>query len=124
MFDEHKSAIADWTGGNRCGAGLPRSTRIEPSEAGPQGQRRAGMDAQFDTGDLKLIKRLELVPQRRGVDAQLEATADEPDMRAVENRFIKRTAGYGQRKGTAYAPWRKFGVPADVLAKAAISRGK
>ena len=73
---------------------------------------------------MKPIKRLELMQDRRDNDAQLAALAEEPDMTAVEAGFITHAATYGNRKGIAYATWREFGVPAELLGRAGITRGQ
>ena len=65
-----------------------------------------------------------MLQDRRDIEKQLAALADEPDMSAVEAGFIEHAASYGQRKGIQYATWREAGVPADLLAKAGISRGQ
>ena len=86
--------------------------------------RRADTDAQLAAGDLKPIKRLELMQDRRDIDAQLAELQAEPDMTAVEDGFITHAANFGKRKGIAYATWREAGVPADLLARAGITRGQ
>ena len=80
--------------------------------------------SQLAAGDLKPIKRLELMQDRRDIDAQLAALADEPDMTAVENGFVSHAANYGARKGISYATWREFGVPAELLGRAGITRNQ
>ncbi len=87
-------------------------------------ERRAAIDSQLAAGDLKPIRRLELMQDRRDIDAQLVALADEPDMTVVEAGFITHAVAYGTRKGIAYATWREFGVAADMLARAGITRGQ
>ena len=73
---------------------------------------------------MKPIKRLELMQDRRGIETQLAAIDDEPDMTAVEAGFIEHAAAYGSRKGIQYATWREAGVPADLLGRAGITRGQ
>ena len=46
-----------------------------------------------------------------------------PDLTALEKDFVKSAKSYSQRKGITYGAWREFGVPAEVLRKAGISRG-
>ena len=67
--------------------------------------------------------RIEAAAVRDCLEA-LEALQAEPDMTAVEAGFIEHAANYGARKGIAYATWREFGVAADVLNKAGITRGQ
>ena len=130
MTDEHKTAIA----AGRIEAGTVRDY-LEALEANrpkrgrqvsPEklAERRGAVDALLAAGDVKPIKRLELLQDRRDLDAQLAALADEPDMSSVEQGFITHAASYGQRKGIQYATWREAGVPAELLAKAGISRGQ
>ena len=130
MSDEHKAAIA----AGRIEAAAVRDY-LEALEAqrpkrgrqvSPEtlAARRADIDAQLADGDVKPIKKLEMLQDRRDIDAQLAALADEPDMTAVENGFIAHAASYGQRKGIAYATWREIGVSAELLGKAGISRGQ
>lgn len=45
-------------------------------------------------------------------------------LEAVEQGFITHAASYGQRKGIRYATWREAGVPAELLARAGITRGQ
>ena len=85
--------------------------------------RRADIDTQIAASDIKPIKRLELMQDRRDLDERLADLQAEPDMSAVEQGFVTHAASYGQRKGIAYATWREFGVAADMLAKAGITRG-
>lgn len=129
MSDEHKAAIA----AGRIEAAAVRDYLEALESSRPRrgrqlsaemlAERRAGIDAQLDAGDLKPIKRLELLQSRRDIDAQLAAIAEEPDMTAVEAGFIEHAASYAQRKGIQYATWREAGVSADLLTKAGISRG-
>lgn len=129
MTDEHKAAIAAGRTEAAAVRGYLEALETQRPKRGRQvsaetlTERRAGIDSQLAAGDLKAIKRLELMQDRRDIDAQLDAIANEPDMSAVEAGFIAHAANYGQRKGIAYATWREFGVPADVLGRAGITRG-
>ena len=129
MSDEHKAAIA----AGRIEAAAVRDylealetnrprpgRRVSPERLAA---RRSDIDAQLGAGGLKTMKRLELMQERRDVDAQIAELEAEPDMTAVEAGFVAHAADYGARKGIAYATWREFGVAADVLAKAGITRG-
>ena len=130
MSDEHKAAIA----GGRIEAAAVRDylEALESSRpkrgrrATPEmlTARRAHIDAQLAASDVEPVKRLELLQDRRDIDAQLAALADESDMTAVENGFVAQAAAYGSRKGIQYATWREAGVPAELLARAGISRGQ
>lgn len=130
MSDEHKAAIAagrveaaavrDYL--EALESSRPRRGRQVSAET--LAERRAGIDAGLDSGDLKPLKRLELMQNRRDIDAALAAIAEEPDMSSVEAGFVEHAAAYGQRKGIAYATWREAGVPAELLTRAGISRGQ
>lgn len=130
MTDEHKAAIA---AGRTEAAAVrdylealesQRPKRGRQVSAETLAERRAGIDSHLAAGDLKPIKRLELMQDRRDINAQLAAMADEPDMSTVETGFIAHAANYGQRKGIAYATWREAGVSAELLTRAGITRAK
>ena len=127
MTDEHKAAIAagriesaavrdylDALESNRP----KRGHRASPESLAA---RRADIDTQLAAGDLKPIKRLELLQYGRDIDKQLEALQAEPDMSAVEQGFITHAANFGNRRGIQYATWREAGVPAELLARAGIN---
>lgn len=87
-------------------------------------ERRAGIESQLAVGGLKAIKRLELLQARRDIHAALEALDAESDMTEVEKGFVAHAASYGQRRGIEYPTWREAGLPAELLARAGITRGK
>lgn len=130
MSDDHKAAIA--AGRIEAAAVSDYLEALEGQRPKPGRratpekltERRAGIDAQLAAGDVKPIKRLEMLQTRRDIDTQLAALADEPDMTSVEAGFVTHAASYGQRKGITYATWREAGVPAELLGKAGISRGQ
>ena len=130
MSDEHKAAIA--AGRIEAAAVRDHLDALETSkpkrgrQVGPEtlAARRADIDAQLAGGAMKPIKRLELMQDRRDVGARLADVQAEPDMTAAENGFVAHAASYGQRKGIAYATWREFGVPAELLSRAEITRSR
>ena len=130
MSDEHKAAIA--AGRIEAAAVRDYLDALETSKPKPGrrvspetlASRKADIDAQLAAGGMKPIKQLELMQDRRDIDAQLAELQTEPDMGAAEIGFIKHAASYGTRKGIQYATWREAGVPAEVLARAGITRGK
>lgn len=127
MSDEHKAAIA----AGRIEATAVRdylealeSNRPKPGRrpsAESLNAKREAIDAQI--ADAKPIQRLNLMQERRDVDAAIEALQVEPDMASVEEGFVTHAANYGQRKGIQYATWREFGVSTDMLGRAGITRG-
>ena len=130
MSDDHKAAIA--AGRIEAAAVRDYLDALETNRpkrgrrATPETltARRADIDAQLAAGTLKPIKRLELMQDRRDIDAQLADLQAEPNMTAVEDGFVTHAKNYGDRKGIAYATWREFGVAADLLARAGITRGQ
>ena len=130
MSDDHKAAIA--AGRIEAAAVRDYLDALETNRPKPGRQvspetlaaRRAAIDAQLSSGDIKPIKRLELMQDRRDIDERLADLQAEPDMSAVEAGFIAHAASYGARKGISYATWREFGVAAELLARAGITRGR
>lgn len=130
MTDEHKAAIA--AGRIEAAAVRDYLEALESSRPRPGRrmsseklqERRVELGAELASGSLKAMKRLETLQALRDIDTQLEALQAEPDMTAVEAGFVEHASSYGARKGIAYATWREFGVPADVLSKAGITRGQ
>jgi len=77
-----------------------------------------------ETAAASSLRRLQLLQERRDLEAELEAKAGaraDPD--GLEAEFTRVAKAYGQRKGITYPTWREMGVPADVLARAGITRG-
>lgn len=129
MSDEHKAAIAAGRVETAAVSGYLEALEAQRPKRGRQitperlEARLAEIDAQL-ADDLKPMKRLALMQDRRDVEAQLAALADEPDMSAVEAAFIAHAASFGARRGIAYATWREAGVPAELLGRAGITRGQ
>jgi hypothetical protein len=69
------------------------------------------------------VSRLNLIQERKDLEAELGAIDRKVDMGDLESGFIGVAASYAERKGISYATWREVGVPAEVLRKAGISRG-
>jgi hypothetical protein len=68
--------------------------------------------------------RLELIQRRRDLEVELAGMqAGGNDISALEKAFVKVGKSYANRKAISYAAFREFGVPADVLKRAGISRG-
>jgi hypothetical protein len=68
--------------------------------------------------------RLELIQRRRDLEVELATMqAGGTDLTALERGFVKVGKAYAQRKGIGYAAFREFGVPAEVLKKAGVTRG-
>ncbi|MEX0663974.1 MAG: hypothetical protein WD598_04290 [Acidimicrobiia bacterium] len=85
-------------------------------------KRLVAIDAEFNGASS--LHRLQLTQERRDLKAELAAmeAGTTADVTALEAGFVQVANGYAQRKGIAYATWRDFGVSADVLKKAGITR--
>ena len=67
--------------------------------------------------------RLELIQRRRDLEVELAGMqAGGIDISALERAFVKVGKSYAGRKSISYAAFRVFGVPADILKRAGISR--
>jgi hypothetical protein len=67
--------------------------------------------------------RLELIQRRRDLEVELAGMqAGGTDISALEKAFVKVGKTYANRKAISYAAFREFGVPADILKRAGISR--
>lgn len=130
MSDEHKAAIAagrieaaavrDYL--EALEAHQPRRGRQVTAEQ--LAERKAAIDAQLESDELKPMKKLTVLQARRNLENALQAHNAQPDMTEVENGFVAHAASYARRKGIQYATWREYGVPAELLTKAGISRGQ
>ena len=69
------------------------------------------------------LQRLQLVQERRDLEAELAGMGTKVDLAKLEAEFVKVAKAYSQRKGIEYASWRELGVAADVLRRAGIGRG-
>ncbi len=70
------------------------------------------------------IDKLELLKQRRDLEAERAARSPVAAIAPLERDFVKVARSYGARKGIDYSLWRAAGVPAAVLTKARIQRGR
>jgi uncharacterized protein HemY len=103
-------------------------------EAIDNGARRPGrrrspeaIDKQIAEVDASLreargIDRLNLVKQRRDLEAARAKLAAVADHGGLERDFVRVARSYGERRGIDYAMWREVGVPAAVLTKAKVPR--
>ena len=69
------------------------------------------------------IDELQLLQERRDLQAEVETMDSGVDLDALEEGFVEVAKSYGERKGIAYATWRDVGVPAAALKRAGIGRG-
>jgi uncharacterized protein YicC (UPF0701 family) len=73
--------------------------------------------------DTSSLQKLQLLQERRDLEAELAKAGQTADLSSLEAAFAKVAKAYGERKGIAYATWRELGVDAEVLNKAGITRG-
>ena len=124
MSDEHKAAIAAGrveTAAVRryletLDSARQRSGRNQSPEA--LQAKRARLDSELV--DAKPLRRLQLLQDRRDVDAALAEAAAAPSSTDAETGFVEHAASYATRHGIEYATWREFGVPAEMLRQADI----
>lgn len=74
--------------------------------------------------DASAIEELQLVQERRDLVAELDSKEADTDITEFEDNFVAVAKAYGDRKGISYASWREVGVPAAVLSRAGITRGR
>ncbi len=84
---------------------------------------------QLDAIEVKLadatpLQKLKLVQERMDLEKERERLQAANDLSKYEDDFVKDAKAYGEEKGISYAAWRAMGVPAVLLKKAGISRGR
>jgi hypothetical protein len=67
---------------------------------------------------------LKLVQERRDLLAERDVLASPVDLAGLEDAFVEIAESYSARQGISYQSWREIGVPAQVLARAGISRSR
>ncbi|HEX5615265.1 MAG TPA: hypothetical protein VFZ83_08935 [Acidimicrobiia bacterium] len=129
MSDAHKQALAE-------GRAQSRAVRdyLDALEANrpKRGRRRTAETVERQLTETREAlaaaggsAKLELIQRRRDLEvelATLQAGGGGIDLSALEQSFVEHGKAYAQRKAISYAAFREFGVPADVLKKAGISR--
>jgi hypothetical protein len=128
MSAEHKAALAE---GRNLSRSVGRYLEALEAHKPKRGRKRTPESVKKNLAavqdSLKTAsgaRRLELIQQRRALEVEMAGMqAGGPDMSALEKEFVRSAKGYSERKGITYGAWREFGVPAEVLRKAGISRG-
>lgn len=127
MSDEHKAALAEGRAEGRAvrdyleGLRSTRPKRGRKRTPASIQDRLAKIDASLAAASA--IEELQLVQERRDLEAELAAMEGGVDMDALEEAFVGVAKSYAERKGISYASWRDVGVPAAVLKRAGILRG-
>jgi hypothetical protein len=126
MSDDHKAALSQ-------GRSESRAVR-EYLEALDQHRPRRGRRRTRESIEKRLatvegelasappLQRLQLVQERIDLTRELDEGDSTVDLAALEDEFVKSARSYGDRKRISYAAWRELGVPAEVLARAGITR--
>ena len=126
MTAEHKQALADGRAEGRAVKAYldaleqqkPRRGRKRTADS--IGRRLAAIEQQLP--EASSLQRLQLVQERRDLEAELAGMDTTVDLTALEADFVKVAKSYSARKGIEYASWRELGVAADVLKKAGVTR--
>ena len=127
MTDEHKAALERGRAQGRSvreylealRSSKPKRGRKRTSES--INARLAKIEADLETASA--IDELQLVQERRDLQAELEQLDVATDTTAIEDAFVAVAKSYGERKGISYASWRDVGVSAATLRRAGITRG-
>jgi len=128
MSDDHKAALAE---GRRQSRAVSRYLEALEANRPKRGRKRTpdSVKKRLAAVETELrsasgLQRLSLLQERRDLEVELAGmSAGSPDIGSLEKEFVKVAKGYSQRKGISYGTWREFGVPAEVLKKAGITRG-
>ena len=128
MSAEHKTALAE---GRNHAKTVGRYLEALEANKPKRGRKRTADSVKKRLGSVESelkaaagIQRLSLLQERRNLEVELAGMqGGGPDLGGLEKEFVKVAKPYAQRKGITYGAWREFGVPADVLKKAGISRG-
>jgi len=128
MSDAHKASLAQ---GRLEGRVVRNYLESLQQHAPKRGRRRtaetvdrrlAAIEDELPSADP--LRRLKLVQERRDLSVEREHLAEPFDMSAAEDEFVEIAASYSERQGISYQSWREIGVPAAVLSRAGISRGR
>lgn len=76
-----------------------------------------------ELAEASAIEELQLLQERRDLQAELDSMGGGVDIEALEEAFVGVAKSYGERKGIVYATWRDVGVSAATLKRAGIGRG-
>jgi hypothetical protein len=126
MSDSHKAALAD---GRRQGLAVRRYLEALQAHKPKRGRKRtpesirrrlAKIDTELETADQ--LKRLQLTQEQINLNAELARLEAGVDLSELEEAFVEAAGPYSDRKRISYTAWRAMDVPADVLARAGITR--
>lgn len=128
MSADHKAALAE---GRRQGHAVSAYLNALEAHKPKRGRKRTPESIQKKLSSISDemssasgSRKLELMQERRDLEAELQARDNNQDLAQLEADFIEVAAAYSDRKGIEYATWREFGVPAATLKAAGVSRAK
>ncbi len=126
MTDEHKAALERGRAEGRVVRDYLEALRNSKPKRGrkrtPESIRARLDKIESELPDASAIEELQLVQERRDLNAELEAFDSGVDLAELERSFVEVAKSYGERKGISYSSWRDVGVPAAVLSSAGIKR--
>jgi len=127
MSDEHKAALERGRAEGRIVRDYLEALRNSKPKRGrkrtPESIKKRLDQLEQELTDASAIEELQLVQERRDLQAELEAMSDTVDITELENSFVEVAQSYAERKGISYASWRDVGVAAGTLTRAGIKRG-
>ena len=127
MSDTHKEALAEGRNHARIvGSYLDALEANKPKRGRkrtPDSVKKRLAAGATELKDAKSRTRLDLLQERRNLEVELATMqASTPDLSGLEKEFVRVAKAYSSKKGISYGAWREFGVPADTLKKAGVSR--
>ena len=128
MSDTHKEALAEGRNHARIVGRYLEALEANKPKRGrkrtPDSVKKRLATVGDELKDASGLTRLNLLQERRDLEVELATMqAGTPDLSGLEKEFVKVAKAYSAKKKISYGAWREFGVPADVLKKAGITRG-
>jgi hypothetical protein len=126
LTDQPKAALAQGRNEGRAVRAYLEALRGNKPKRGRKrtsdsiNKRLKAIDEQLKTADP--VTELQLVQERRNLNAELDGMSSNVDLKAIEDAFVKVASSYSARQGISWASWREVGVPASVLTRAGLSR--
>lgn len=126
MTAEHKAALSRGRAEGRIVKDYLEALR---SNRPRRGRRRtpASIDrrltaVQNELREANPLNELKLMQERRNLLSERASRTKAVDISEFEERFASIAKEYSARHGISYLTWREFGVPANVLRRAGMSR--
>lgn len=129
MTNEHKAALAQGREESRLvKAYLDVLESAAPKKRGrkrtAEGIAKRLQAVEKALPEASVLNRLQLLQEKADLEreAASQGSANQGDIDAARNGFVKVAKSYGDRKGIGYATWRAAGVDAAILKEAGITR--